>query len=132
MSHENVDLFLRVADAINAREVPDALIAPDFHIENIVTAVSDKTYHGAAGAREWLSDTFDAFAEGARYEVEEIVADGDDFVVARIALVGSGARSGAPLQLRFVTAAWYSDGKAMRAASYANRHEALKAVGLEE
>lgn len=49
MSHENVDLFLRVADAINAREVPDALIAPDFHIENIVTAVSDKTYHGAAG-----------------------------------------------------------------------------------
>lgn len=132
MSQENVELFLRGAEAINARDVPGALLAPDFRIENIITAVSDKTYHGAAGVREWLSDTFDAFAEGARYEVEEIIDDGDDFVVARVALLGNGARSGAPLHLRYVTVAWYTDGKATRAASYANRHEARKAIGLEE
>jgi hypothetical protein len=108
------------------------LVAPEFRGENIVTAVTDKTYCGVAGCLEWFNDMSDAFAEGARLEIEAIIADTDDFAVARLAFVGTGARSGALLRLRWISVFWFHDGKATRSAGYANRHEALKAVGLEE
>lgn len=109
----------------------EPLLTPDYRIENIVTAVTDKTYYGASGCLEWLGDMSEAFAAGARYEMEAIIADGDDFVVTRMAFVGTGARSGAPLRLRWITVTWFRDGKVARSAGYANRQEALKAVGLE-
>ena len=60
--------------AINAREMShelaEELLAPDFYMENLSTAVTDKTYHGAAGVREWISDTFEVVGEGAHYETE--------------------------------------------------------------
>jgi ketosteroid isomerase-like protein len=108
------------------------MLAPGFRIDNIVTAVTDKTYLGAAGCIEWYDDTADAFAEGVRCEIEAIIADRDDFVVARLAFVGTGARSGAPLRMPWIGVTWLQDGKLARCAGYANRHEALKAVGLEE
>jgi ketosteroid isomerase-like protein len=136
-----VELFRRLAEVANVPEdtnVPEdaesllaPLLAPEYRIEAVVTAVTDKTYYGAVGCVEWLNDMSDAFAEGARYEVEAIVAHGDDFVVGRVAFVGTGARSGAPLRLRWLTVTWFHDGKATRSAGYANRYEALKAVGLK-
>jgi ketosteroid isomerase-like protein len=128
----NVDLVRSICAAINEREVPKDLLAPDLRMENVVTAVSDKTYYGAAGFRDWMQDLFAGFAEGARFEIEEIVADGDDFVVAVLGAVGCGARSGAPLVLRWVNVAWFRDGKATRSVGYASRREALMAVGLEK
>jgi ketosteroid isomerase-like protein len=130
MSHENVEIFRRTVEAINARDVSEALMAPDFRIENVVTAVTDKTYYGAAGTLEWLNDMSDAFGEGARYEVEEIIADGEDFVVGRVVFVGSGARSGAPLRLSWVSTYWFREGKITLIVGYATRREALEAVGL--
>jgi len=136
MSQENIDIHERGIAAINAREPSDELFeelcAPGFRMENASTAVSDKTYYGAEGLREWMSDFFDAFQDGARYETEEILEDGEDFVVARMRLVGHGARSGAPLVLRWVNVTWFQDGKMTRGAGYLRRREALEAVGLEE
>ena len=132
MSQRNIDFWHRAAAAINAREVPEDLLAPELRMENLVTAVSDKTYHGPAGFREWMDDLFDGFAEGALFEIEEIVADGDDFVVGVVRVVGRGARSGAPLVLRWVNVNWLRDGKATRSVGYASRREALKAVGLRQ
>jgi hypothetical protein len=40
---------------------------------------------------EWFNDMSEAFAEGARYELEKIIAERDDFVVGRMAFVGTGA-----------------------------------------
>jgi hypothetical protein len=74
----------------------------------------------------------DAFAEGVRYEIEGIIADHDDLVVARVAFVGTGAVSGAALHRRWIAVAWFQEGKLARCAGYANRHEALKAVALEQ
>jgi ketosteroid isomerase-like protein len=132
MSQRNIDLWYRAVAAINAREVPMSLLAPELRMENLVTAVSDKTYHGTAGFRDWMNDLFDGFAEGALFEIEEIVADGDDFVVGLVRVVGRGARSGAPLVLRWVNVNWFRDGKATRSVGYASRREALKAVGLRK
>jgi hypothetical protein len=77
MSKENINLVYQLADALNAREVPD-FIASDYRLENVNTAVTNKTYLGSEGWREWMRDMLGAFAEGARFEIDEVVADGDD------------------------------------------------------
>jgi ketosteroid isomerase-like protein len=101
-------------------------------MENTTTAVTDKTYVGAEGVREWIKDMFEAFDDESRYETEEIVADGENFVVARNRIVGHGARSGAPVTLRWASVVWFRGGKMTRTAGYLRRQEALKAVGLVE
>ena len=136
MSQENIELHERAIETINARALSDELaaetLAPGFRIENAATAVTDKTYFGAEGVREWFRDIFEGLDEDARYETEEILADSEDFVVARARLVGHGARSGAPVELRWVAVTWYEGGKATRTVGYLRRREALIAVGLEE
>jgi ketosteroid isomerase-like protein len=132
MSELNIELHRRGAEAANAREVPEEILASDFRLENRVTAVTDNTYHGASGWREWMSDLFDVFAEGARYGIEEVLAAGEDFVVATFCIDGRGARSGMPLAFRWASVTWFRDGKATRAVGYATRAEALAAVGLDE
>jgi ketosteroid isomerase-like protein len=136
MSKENIDRHERFVEAVNTREISDEiaeeLIAPDCRIVNISTPVTDNTYSGVVGMRKWLSDTFDGLDEGTRYEIEEVVADGDDFVVARMRLVGHGARSGAPVALRWVDVIRFPRGKMSWGGGYARLREALEAVGLEE
>ena len=132
MSEANVELFVRLHAALNAREAPEEMYAPDYRLENLDTAVTSKTYRGANGMREWMSDHFDTFGDGARLEVEKVIADGDDYVVGRVGLKGTGAGSGAPLHLRWINVIWFDDGKAARAAAYGSRAEALEAVGLTE
>ena len=136
MSQENIALHERAIAAINARALADELaaeiLAPGFRVENAATAVTDKTYYGAEGVRDWVRDIFEGMDEDSRYETEEILADSEDYVVARVRLVGQGVRSGAPVTLRWVAVTWYEAGKATRSVGYLRRREALKAVGLEE
>jgi ketosteroid isomerase-like protein len=131
MSQEHVDLVYRLADALNARQVPE-FIALDYRLENVNTAVTNKTYQGVDGLREWMRDLFSAFAEGARFQVDEIVADGDDYVVVISSIVGRGAASDAPLQLRWFSAVWFRGSEMTRSAGFLSKREALKAVGLSE
>jgi ketosteroid isomerase-like protein len=130
MSQRNLDAHDRVVQAVNAREVPEDVLAPGFRMENRASAVTDYTYHGARGWREWMGDLFESFAEGARYGVEEVLAAGEDFVAARFFVVGRGSRSGEPLEFRWVGVTWFRDGKATRAVGFSSRREALDAVGL--
>ncbi len=132
MSQRNIDLHSRGAAAINAREVPEELLAPGFRMENGVATAIENTYHGAAGWREWMSDLFEVFAEGARYEIEEVIADGDDFVVAMVRVVGRAASSRVPLVFRWSTVVWFHNGKATRVVGYTSPGEALEAVGLHQ
>jgi ketosteroid isomerase-like protein len=100
--------------------------------ENVSTAVSDATFDGGvAGLRQWISDTFAPLDDDARFEREELLAEGDDFLVLRVRITGRGARSGAPVELRWVSVSWFHDGKITRTAGYLRRREALEAVGLE-
>jgi ketosteroid isomerase-like protein len=131
MSQENRELALRYTAAINAREVPDELLAPDFRIEAVDTAVTRGTYHGANGLRRWISDFFDVFGDGGRY-VTRPIASGDDYVVGEMEIVGTGAVSGAPLNLRHYGVMRFRDGKITRAIGYATRKEAFEAVRLRD
>jgi ketosteroid isomerase-like protein len=131
VSEENVELACRYGAALNAREVPDGLLTPDFVMVNAETAVTDKAYAGASGVIEWTEDIFEAFDTAARFEIEQVVADSDDFVVTLNRVVGVGARSGAPLLIRWAAVFWVRDGKLARVVGYLRRREALEAVGLE-
>jgi ketosteroid isomerase-like protein len=133
VSQENINLGERLVAAVNAGALSDALaeqlLTPDFRIDNASTAVTDKTYYGAAGMREWARDFFEAFDGDAHWGLET-VAHGDDYLVSMNRLVGHGAASGAPLELRWAGVSWFRDGKVARATGYARRREALEAVGL--
>jgi ketosteroid isomerase-like protein len=130
VSQENVEFVRRLADALNAGEVPE-FVAADYRGENLATAVTDKTYIGPDGFREWRDDMFSPFGE-VRLQLDKVIAEGDDYVVCGTSLKGRGAASGAPLDLRWVNAVWFRDGRLIRCVGFLRRHEALKAVGLEE
>jgi ketosteroid isomerase-like protein len=130
-----VDLHRRGVAAIDAGELSDRVFAelctPDFRLENTSTAVTDKTYRGADGVREWRSDFLDAFEPGARHEIDEVIAEGEDYVVSVIHFAGHGVGSGAPLVLRWINVTWFREGRMSRAVGYLSRREALEAVGLD-
>jgi ketosteroid isomerase-like protein len=123
-----VSLVHRLGDALTLGEVPE-FVAPDVRFENTKTAVTDKTYVGFEGIRDWRRDLFEAFADGARLAVDEVVAEGEDYVVAIVSCSGRGAASGAPLNLRWVTVLYFRDGRLTRSANFVSRREALEAVG---
>ncbi len=136
MSQEAIDAQVRCLNLVNRGELSDevlhSLFTPDLKLQNPATGVTDGSYEGPAAVREWIGDFIEAFGQGARVEIDKIIVDGDDFVMTRQRCIGEGIRSGAPLELRWMNVTWLRDGRICRMAGYANRHEAFKAVGLEE
>jgi ketosteroid isomerase-like protein len=130
VSEGNVDLICRAVEAINARQVPN--VTDDVRIETPATAVTGGTLVGEQGWREWMSEFFDAFGDDARMQVDEILAEGEDYVAALVSLVGPGATSEIPLTLRWANVWWLREGQIVRAAGFLHTREALRAVGLEE
>ena len=128
MSQDNIELLQRLVDAINADDLPRDLIADDFELKNATTAVTDATYYGYEGALDWRRDMFDVFDE-ARFEVDEILATGPDYVAIANRIVGRGSSSGAPVDMRWASVLWFGDGQLRRGAGYSTRREALAAVG---
>jgi len=132
MSQENIDLVYRYGDALNAREVPDGLLAPGFVMVNAVTAVTDGSFHGAEGVVDWTRDILGLVEEERPFFVEQIEVDEDDFVVATVGIKGTAERSRVPVAFRWAAAFWCSEGRLTRVVGYLQLSEALKAVGLEE
>ena len=128
----NIELQRRVVAAVNAREVPEEILAPGFWMENRASSVTDYTYHGAAGWRDWMNDIFEEFAPNARYQLDDILATGEDFVIAAFCIAGRSARSGEPLEFRWTGVTWFRDAHAIRAVGYANRGEAFAAASSLE
>ena len=126
---ENVQVIRRLVEAINASDLPHDLLTDDVELKNATTAVTDATYVGYEGALKWRRDFFDVM-EDARYILDEVLATGADYVVIANSLVGKGASSGAPVDMRWTSVFWFRDGKICRAAGFNTRAEALGAVGL--
>jgi ketosteroid isomerase-like protein len=132
VSQENVMLAYRYGDALNAREVPDGLLAPGFVMVNADTAVTEGTFHGAEGVIQWTRDILDLVEEDSPFFIEEIVAHHDDVVVATVGIEGIAERSRMPIAFRWAAAFWCSDGRLTRVVGYLKLQQALQAVGLEE
>jgi ketosteroid isomerase-like protein len=129
MSEAKLELVRRLADAVNSGDLPREILTDDFVLTNATTAVTDATYHGYEGALKWREDFFDV-VDGAQYEIDEVLADDDDYLVIANHLTGRGSLSGAPVDLRWASAFWFREGKIARIAGFNNRRAALEAVGL--
>jgi ketosteroid isomerase-like protein len=132
MSQRHVEIAYRFVDALNARDVPDDLLAPDFVLTNADSMVSAGPYHGVAGANEWARDILDLIEEERPLAIERIEAHGDDFVVAATIVQGTARLSRIPVEFRWTTVVWCCDGRIARVAGFLDLGEALRAVGLEQ
>ena len=131
MSEEHIELVRRLADAVNSGDLPRELLSDDFEVTNATTAVTDATYHGYEGGLKWRQDFFDV-VDDAHYEIDEVLAAQDDYVVILNHLAGRGSSSGAPVDLRWASVFWFREGKIARIAGFNSRRAALDAVGLSE
>src|SRR4051812_46642203 len=118
MSQENVEIVYRYGDALNARRVPDGLLAPGFVMVNAETAVTDGAFHGATGVIQWTRDFLDVLLEASPFFIERIEAHQDDFVIALVGVEGTAEQSRMPFVFRWAAAFWCSSGQLTRVVGY--------------
>jgi ketosteroid isomerase-like protein len=124
---DNVASVHRLVQAINENDLPRDLLTEDVELKNATTAVTDATYIGYEGGLKWRQDFFDVM-EDATYNLDEVIAATDDYVVIANSLVGRGASSGVPVDMRWTSVFWFRDGKIYRAAGFNSRVDALAAA----
>ena len=131
MRPENEEAMRRFAEAMESRDFPDDLFAPGFLMINPSQPMFDNVYHGRAGARQWMVDLVDTFADSwhASYE---IVADGSGWFVAKLRVEGTGSTSGAPLQLAWAALIQVRDGRWAKAEGFLRVRDALAAAGVTD
>jgi ketosteroid isomerase-like protein len=146
MSHENVDLVKRFIapaetdyrvlfgdDAVwsAAKEASEPLVAPDFQGAFITWGQKQAEFTGLDGLREAFLDWI---APWATYydEIEDVFAAGDDRVVVLGREHGYRRDTQAEVEAESAGVYFLRDGKIARIEHYANRAEALEAVGLAQ
>jgi uncharacterized protein len=132
MSHENVEVVRRSLEAFNRGGVDAALAFDDPEIEWITTGTyfEANTYRGHAGVCEYVG-SFEAEFIDMRMTPEELIVVGER-VVASGRLTGTGKRSRVPVELTLTSVCSLRGGKVVRIHNYADKAEALEAVGLRE
>src|SRR2546429_2534656 len=86
--------------------------------------------HGIEAAVRNRNEWIDAWEEH-RFDVEELAVEGDGVLLA-VHIIGRGKTSGAEVELRFYAHVKLRDDKVVYTYDYADRAEALAAVGLKE
>ena len=130
MSRENVELIRSIYDGWRCGEMGIEKFDPD------ISMVESKTLPGAASAygidavRRYM-DSFANYWGEIRFEGQEYIDCGDQVVVVA-RLLGRGKTSGVDVARTWAYVWTVRRGRALGMIGYANRAEALKAVGLEE
>ena len=133
MSQENVDVAQKALDAFNRRDKEVWLALNDPEVEAVPPRQWPES--GPIRGREAVWDVYveniEAFREGALEHVELIDA-GNDKVVAHMRGEMHGKMSDAAVPFSYWPVSTFRDRKMVRTEWFADRAEALKAVGLEE
>jgi uncharacterized protein len=131
MSQENVEIVRRLYPAMDARDVeaftelahPDAEWIPD-------SRVGQGPVRGRENMIRFFIERAEMFDE-FRTEAERFW-ETEDKVLVFVHHTGSGAASGAGFDIRIGHLWTLRDGLVVRGEGYANRDEALEAIGLSE
>jgi SnoaL-like domain len=132
MSERNVELHRRAVATFNARDVETFVVGfdPKAELHGLFAALGGVTiYHGHDGVRRWLADLEDAW--GA-----ELVAEPDAYfdlgerTMMFYVLRGRGRQSGVETTMHFFQVGRWRDGLCTYWKAYADREEALAALGL--
>jgi ketosteroid isomerase-like protein len=129
---ENVETMRAALAAFNRRDGESfgVRFASEVEIVPVRAALEGTTYHGPEAAAQYCA-AVDATWENLRWEVEDI-RDGGDWVLALGRIRGLGRDSGAEVDARAGWVARFEDGAITNFHTYADRSEALEAVGLTE
>jgi ketosteroid isomerase-like protein len=85
--------------------------------------------HGQEAVRRYVQDWLDTF-DGWTVVHDELVDVGDDRVMALQHITGRAKLSGVETELRYAVVYTVRDAKILRGREYADREQALEAVGL--
>jgi ketosteroid isomerase-like protein len=132
MSQENVETLYRAYDAVRRKD-NEAFVDemhPEVEGRAYFMEADAAVYRGHPGMRRFMEETFSVFPDWH----PEIVSATEygDVVLAEVKATGRGVRSGVALESTTWHVVRFRDGKVLWWRGYANRDEALKAVGLEE
>ena len=135
MSEENVEAFKRGIAAWNREDIDATLEVLDPEVEwrptfQRLLGRDTAVYRGRHGAREFLQDLDETFAE-LRIEISEIRDLGDRIVAIGHAR-GRGKQSGAEVDSSIGYVVEFKNGKVIRMDDYLDAAEALEAAGLSE
>jgi ketosteroid isomerase-like protein len=134
MSQENVEVVRAFLDAYNRGEldVVFELCTPD--VEGYPASVfpEPRPRFGRVAMKAFLEEIGSAWAEPPRYVLTEVVAVGDDRVLARGDWRGRGAASAIESSSEWSIVWTIRDRQIARIAWFSDHNEALEAVGLRE
>jgi ketosteroid isomerase-like protein len=132
MSQENVEVVRRGYEAyVASGEISNELMAEDlvWDMSNFRDWPEHPIYEGIEGARNFMRDWLEAWDDWT-LDLEELHDAGGDQVVAILRQRGRSKISGLTVDMVFGQVWTVRDGKQTRMVMYADRAEALAAVGL--
>jgi ketosteroid isomerase-like protein len=130
VSQKNVEIIRSLYDGWLQGDMGLDKLDPDIAMEESATLPGAVSAKGIDAVRRYL-ERFATHWEEIRFEPQEFI-DADDRVVVVARLVGRGKRSGVDVSRSWAYVWTLRGGKALRMVGFADRAEALKAVGLEE
>jgi ketosteroid isomerase-like protein len=132
VSQENVEIVREYFEATNRRDFASAM---DAYTEDVVLVVTgllpDGTFSGREAVGRWFGDWFSAFGPEYHFDVLEAKEVGER-VFAKARHSGRGRASGIAVDASTAYVFAIHAGKITRVELYADRAEALKAMGQEE
>ena len=135
MSQENVESFIRFADANNRRDIDAMLAELDAEVEwqsAVLRSMGGEAivHRGHDGVREMLRDLHEAFSE---FQVDFTdIRDLGDRVLALGRWITRGGESGVETTPPLAAVVDFETGKAILVRSFLDPQEALDAAGLRE
>jgi ketosteroid isomerase-like protein len=132
MSRENVEAMRVAMEALNRRDADafGAFFADDAEIVPVRGALEGTVYRGPDAAAQYCAAVDESW-DNLAWEIEDM-RDSGNWVLALGRIRGEGRGSGVTIDARAGWIARFSDGVLTSFRTYADRSEALKAVGLSE
>jgi uncharacterized protein len=133
MSRENVELVRRGYEVFVEGDVESAIrsiLDPEIEWRTRENLPDSATYRGHDAVLGWFATWLGAW-EDFELEAEDFLGVGD-YVVVSTRQRGRGVESGAYVEFRETHVWELRDGRAVQVVEYADRAEALQAVGLAE
>ena len=130
MSQENVEIIRALYEGWLRGELGLDRLDPEISMAESDVLPGAASARGFDAVRRYI-ESFTKHWEDIRFEPEEFIDAGESVVVVA-RLVGRGRRSGVDVSRRWAYVWTVRGGKALSMVGYADRAEALRAVGLDE
>jgi ketosteroid isomerase-like protein len=133
MSQENVERYRQALDAFNRRDRAAWAALSDPELENVPPRdwPESDSLRGYEAVWDFFVEAQDAWEESP-FENVELIDAGNDKVVADVRREARGKASGASVAWNYWLVVTFRNGKAWRMEWFADRAEALEAVGPRE